>query len=73
MANLFHSSYIYWQKAERYSGWRRGQKAPPSPISFPSVTSAKVGISPQNFLTFIFDPFAKFYIRTSLIVPVLNC
>ena len=33
------------------------QKAPP-PTSFSSVTSTKVGVSPQNFLTFSFNPFA---------------
>ena len=32
------------------------QKGPP--ISFSSVTSTNVGISPQNFLTFSFNPFA---------------
>ena len=33
-----------------------GKKVPP--ISFSSVTSANVGISPQSVLTFSFDPFA---------------
>ena len=33
-----------------------GQKAP-SPTRFSSVTSASVGISPKNFLTFSFNPF----------------
>ena len=32
-----------------------GKKAPPN--SFYPLTSTDVGISPQNFLTFIFDPF----------------
>ena len=32
-----------------------GQKGPPT--SFSPVTSANVGISSQNFLTFIFSPF----------------
>ena len=32
-----------------------GKKAPPT--SFSPLTSTDVGISPQNFLTFIFDPF----------------
>ena len=32
-----------------------GQKGPPT--SFSSVTSENVGISPQNFLTFSFNPF----------------
>ena len=33
-----------------------GQKDPPT--SFSPVTSTNVGISPQNFLTFSFNPFA---------------
>ena len=33
-----------------------GPKKPPA--SFSPVTSTTVGISPQNFLTFSFDPFA---------------
>ena len=38
-------------------GW--GCKKPsPLPTSFSPVTSANVGISSQNFLTFIFDTFA---------------
>ena len=36
--------------------WRAGQKGPPT--SFSPVTSTNVGISPQNFLTFSFNPFA---------------
>ena len=43
-------------------GWMRGgggQKGKPSPpTSFFSVTSAKVGIRPQNFLAFSFNPYA---------------
>ena len=47
-----------------------GQKQPINPIkdggggeegpstSFTSVTSTNVGISPKNFLTFIFNPFS---------------
>ena len=38
-------------------------KSPP-PTSFSPVTSTNVGISPKNFLTFSFDPFATL---------VLNC
>ena len=34
-----------------------GTKSAP-PTSFSTVTSANVGISPQNFLTFTFHPFA---------------
>ena len=33
-----------------------GQRSPPT--SFSPVTSTNVGISPQNFLTFSFNPFA---------------
>ena len=35
-----------------------GQKGPPPPTSFSPVTSTNVGISPQNFLTFSFNPFS---------------
>ena len=38
-----------------------GAKSPPSPPppnGFSSVTSANVGISPKNFLTFSFNTFA---------------
>ena len=35
-----------------------GQKARP-PTSFSALTSTKVRISPQNFLTFSFDPFER--------------
>ena len=34
-----------------------GLKRPPS-TSFSSITSANVGINPENFLTFSFNPFA---------------
>ena len=34
-----------------------GQKDPLT--SFSSVTSTNVGISPENFLTFSFNPFAR--------------
>ena len=42
-------------------GWMGGaQKSPPLPVtSFPPVTSTKVRISPQNFLTFSFNPFDR--------------
>ena len=33
-------------------------KKPSPPTRFSSVTSTKIGISPQNFLTFRFKPFA---------------
>ena len=35
-----------------------GAKSSPSPTSFSPVTSTNVGISPQNFLIFSFNPFA---------------
>ena len=35
-----------------------GGKKPPPPNGFSSVTSANVGISPKNFLTFNFNTFA---------------
>ena len=48
-----------------------GGRRPPS--SFSSVTSANVGISPKNFLTFSFNPFATWYKISSLyLVPVPN-
>ena len=37
------------------AGGEEGQKPPPS--SFTPVTSTNVGIRPQNFLTFSFNPF----------------
>ena len=43
-------------KPFRIWGTGRGAKRPP--VSFSSVTSANVGISPQKFLTFSFNPFA---------------
>ena len=41
-------------------------KKPPPPTSFSSVTDTDVGISPKNFLTFSFDPFAKLVLLTLL-------
>ena len=38
-------------------GGRGGKKAPPT--SFSTVTSTNVGIRPQNFLTFSFNPFER--------------
>ena len=35
-----------------------GAKKPSLPVFFP-VTSTNVGISPKNFLTFSFNPFAR--------------
>ena len=53
-----------------------GQKGHPSPTSFSSVTSANVRISPQNFLTFSFNPFAllaqKLQFVTSASPKLLN-
>ena len=37
-------------------GWGVAKRPPPT--RFSSVTSTKIGISPQNFLTFRFKPFA---------------
>ena len=37
----------------------RGAKIPPSPTSFPPITSINVGIRLQNFLTFSFNPFDR--------------
>ena len=42
---------------DRGVGGGHGKKAP-TPTSFSPVTSTKVGISPQNFLTFSFNPFS---------------
>ena len=54
------NNYYEWTKInsiqDRGEGGGRGVKKPPT--SFSSVTSANVGISPQNFLTFSFNPFA---------------
>ena len=48
-----------------------GQKAPPT--SFSPVTSTNVRISPQNFLTFSFNPFTDWCKISSLyLVPVPN-
>ena len=35
-----------------------GAKRPHPPTSFSPVTSTNVGVSPENFLTFGFNPFA---------------
>ena len=40
----------------RMGKWGGGPKRPPA--SFSPVTSTNVGISPQNYLTFSFKPFA---------------
>ena len=48
-----------------------GQKAPPT--SFSPVTSTNVRISPENFLTFSFNPFTDWCKISSLcLVPVPN-
>ena len=41
-------------KGEKGGGCR-GKKAPPT--SFSPATSTNVGISPENFMTFSFNPF----------------
>ena len=45
------------------------KKAPPT--SFSPATSTNVGISPQNFLTFSFNPFDRL-VQSFYLVPVLN-
>ena len=53
------SSFIISLNPIQNGGWGGGagrQKV--SSISFSLVTSANVGISPKNILTFIFNPFA---------------
>ena len=53
---------------------RGGQKAPPppKPTRFSSVTSANVGLSPKNVLTFSFNPFATRKISSPYLVSVPN-
>ena len=49
------------------------KKPPPPPTSFSPVTSTNVRISPQNFLTFSFNPFTDWCKISSLyLVPVPN-
>ena len=36
-----------------------GGKKPPPPTSFSPITSKNVGISPQTFLSFSFNPFDR--------------
>ena len=38
-----------------------GKKPSPPSTSFSSITSAKVKVSPQNVLTFIFNPFSTLF------------
>ena len=48
--------FIAHLKVWPYSGWwEREGEVPPTSVS--PVTSTTVGISPQNFLTFSFNPF----------------
>ena len=51
-------SFINPIQDESGGGGGGGTKSSPHPTSFSSVTSTNVGISPQNFLTFSFNPFA---------------
>ena len=51
--NIEKNILIYFNPIQ--DGGGGGKKAPPT--SFSPLTSTDVGISPQNFLTFIFDPF----------------
>ena len=71
--NIFKHTYLYSAYADDTTFFLRdkksikefllnllkGQKAPPPPTSFSSVTSTNVGIRPQNFLTFSFNPFDR--------------
>ena len=50
-----HSDAVDYFNPIQDGGW--GKKAPPT--SFSPVTSTKVGISLQNFLTFTFNPFDR--------------
>ena len=50
--------------------FRMGAESP-SPTSFSPVTSTNVGISPQNFLTFSFNPFDR-PVQSFYLVPVPN-
>ena len=52
--NRYVWKYSVWQKSQPYSGWG---ESPTLSVLFP-VTSANVRISPQNILTFSFNPFA---------------
>ena len=47
-----------------------GQKGPPL-LVFPTVTSTNVEFGPQNFLTFIFNPFATL-VQNFKFVPSAN-
>ena len=48
-----------------------GQKGPPPLLVFPTVTSTNVEFGPQNFLTFIFNPFATL-VQNFKFVPIAN-
>ena len=66
MAHKYFNDYSLTEKSIKsfqvgfnpiQDGGGRGDKKA-NPISFLSVTSANVGIIPQNILTFSFNPFA---------------
>ena len=44
-----------------------GAKKPSPLISFPPVFSTSVGLNPQNFLTFIFNPFSTLVLNFKVI------
>ena len=48
-----------------------GQKGPPPLLVFPTATSTNVEFGPQNFLTFIFNPFATL-VQNFKFVPSAN-
>ena len=53
MLKYLHNNFVYILKSIQDG---EGKKAPPT--SFSLVTSTNVGLGPQNFLTFSFNPFA---------------
>ena len=57
----FESNIVTYILNEINSNQDGGQKAPPPPLptSFSPVTSTNVGIRPQIFLTFSFNPFDR--------------
>ena len=66
MTSLIALSTFLFNPIQDGGGGGGGKNAPPPPppqkrppsTSFSSITSANVGINPENFLTFSFNPFA---------------
>ena len=52
------NNYYEWTKINPIQDGEEGGEAKSPPTSFSSITSANIGISPQNFLTFSFNPCA---------------